>query len=370
MTPTERYQADVASGKVMQDPEQTRVVGHLTDLCRGLQEKAKPVNGTWLQRLIYAVRGKVIAPVPVQGMYLWGGVGRGKTNLMDLFFASVEDSSKLRTHFHRFMQDIHSRLAALQGITDPLEAIADELAERATLICFDEFYVSDIGDAMLLGGLLKALLDRDVVLVATSNVPPQQLYEDGLQRQKFLPAIAAIEHHCEVVKVDSAKDYRLERLSATELYLFPLSQAVEEQLRATFFELASDTASISENGMLILLGRELRTILLAEDQVWFLFEELCGGPRSAFDYVELAKLYRTVFLSGVPVLAEEANDSARRFVSLVDELYDRRVRLIMAAEADVHHLYDGRSLAFEFKRTQSRLMEMRSLDYLGREHLL
>ena len=260
MTPTERYQADVASGKVMQDPEQTRVVGHLTGLCRGLQEKAKPVNGTWLQRLIYAVRGKVIAPVPVQGMYLWGGVGRGKTYLMDLFFASVEDSSKLRTHFHRFMQDIHSRLAALQGITDPLEAIADELAERATLICFDEFYVSDIGDAMLLGGLLKALLDRDVVLVATSNVPPHQLYEDGLQRQKFLPAIAAIEHHCEVVKVDSAKDYRLERLSATELYLFPLSQAVEEQLRATFLNWPAIRRQ-SAKRMLILLGRELRTVL-------------------------------------------------------------------------------------------------------------
>ena len=370
MTPTERYQADVASGKVTRDPEQTRVIGHLTDLCRGLQEKAKPVHETWLQRLIYAVREKVTAPVPLQGMYLWGGVGRGKTYLMDLFFASVEDSSKLRTHFHRFMQDVHSRLVALQGITDPLEAIADELAERATLICFDEFYVSDIGDAMLLGGLLKALLDRDVVLVATSNVPPHELYENGLQREKFLPAIAAIEHHCKVVKVDSARDYRLERLSATELYLFPLSQAVEEQLRASFFELSSDTASITENGMLILLGRELRTILLAEDQVWFLFEELCGGPRSAFDYVELAKLYRTVFLSGVPVLAEEANDSARRFVSLVDELYDRRVRLIMAAEADVHHLYDGQGLAFEFERTQSRLMEMRSREYLGREHLL
>jgi len=368
MTPIERYQADVARGRVTRDPEQTRVIGLLSDLCRGLQDRVQPVKEAWLQRLFFAARKKATPLVPLQGIYLWGGVGRGKTYLMDLFFASVEDSSKLRTHFHRFMQDVHSRLVDLQGITDPLETIADELAERATLICFDEFYVSDIGDAMLLGGLLTALLDRDVVLVATSNVPPHLLYENGLQREKFLPAIAAIEHHCEVVKVDSARDYRLARLSATELYLFPQNPAVDEQLRASFFELASDASTIRENGMLILLGRELKTILLAEDQVWFSFDELCGGPRSAFDYVELGKLYRTVFLSGVPVLDEEANDRARRFISLVDELYDRRVQLIMAAEADVHHLYRGKGLAFEFERTQSRLIEMRSREYLGREH--
>ena len=173
-----------------------------------------------------------------------------------------------------------------------------------------------------------------------------------------------------MVEVDSARDYRLERLSATELYLFPQNPAVDEQLRASFFELASDTAAIRESGMLSLLGRELEIILVSEDQVWFSFDELCGGPRSAFDYVELAKLYRTVFLSGVPVLGEEANDCARRFISLVDELYDRRVQLIMAAEVDVHQLYSGQSLAFEFERTQSRLMEMRSREYLGREHLL
>ncbi|MGB1848348.1 MAG: cell division protein ZapE [Pseudohongiellaceae bacterium] len=370
MTPTERYQADVARGKITTDPEQTRVIGLLSDLSRGLQDRVQPAKGAWLQRLIVAARTRTTSLEPLQGIYLWGGVGRGKTYLMDLFFASVEGSSKLRTHFHRFMQDVHRRLVDLQGTTDPLETIADELAERATLICFDEFYVSDIGDAMLLGGLLKALLDRDVVLVATSNVPPHELYENGLQREKFLPAIVAIEHHCQVVKVDSARDYRLERLSATELYLFPQNPAVDEQLRASFFELASDTAAIRESGMLSLLGRELETILVAEGQVWFSFDELCGGPRSAFDYVELAKLYRTVFLSGVPVLGEEANDCARRFISLVDELYDRRVQLIMAAEVDVHQLYTGQSLAFEFERTQSRLMEMRSREYLGREHLL
>ena len=370
MTPTERYQADVARGKITGDLEQIRVVELLSDLCCGLQDRMHPAKEAWLQRLVGAARKKTTSPEPLQGIYLWGGVGRGKTYLMDLFFASVEDSSKLRTHFHRFMQDVHSRLLDLQGIVDPLETIADELAKRATLICFDEFYVSDIGDAMLLGGLLKALLDRDVVLVATSNVPPDELYKNGLQREKFSPAITAIEHHCQVVEVDSDRDYRSERLSSTELYLFPQNPAVDEQLRASFLELARDMATIRENGMLSLLGRELKTILLAEDQVWFSFDELCGGPRSAFDYVELAKLYRVVFLSSVPVLDEEANDSARRFISLVDELYDRRVQLIVAAEADVHQLYTGQGLAFEFERTQSRLMEMRSREYLGREHLL
>ena len=186
MTPTERYQADVARGKITTDPEQTRVIGLLSDLCRGLQDRVQPAKGAWLQRLIVAARTRTTSLEPLQGIYLWGGGGRGKTYLMDLFFASVEGSSKLRTHFHRFMQDVHRRLVDLQGTTDPLETIADELAERATLICFDEFYVSDIGDAMLLGGLLKALLDRDVVLVATSNVPPHELYENGLQREKFL----------------------------------------------------------------------------------------------------------------------------------------------------------------------------------------
>ena len=369
MTPTERYRADVASGKIKRDPEQARVIEILSGLFDDLQKRVEPHQQSWLQRLTSAVRERGNPPAQLRGIYLWGGVGRGKTYLMDLFFTSVEAPLKIRTNFHRFMQDIHSRLADLQGMIDPLEAIADELAERATLICFDEFYVSDIGDAMLLGRLLTALLDRSVVFVATSNVPPEGLYKNGLQRDKFLPAIAAIKSHNKIIKVDSAQDYRLERLSLAELYLSPLSPTVEEKLRTSFCGLVNDTEAIQENVVLTLLGRELKTILLAEDLVWFTFEELCGGARSAFDYVELAKLFRTVFLSGVPILEEEINDSARRFISLVDELYDRRVQLIMAAEVDVVCLYRGQSLAFEFERTRSRLMEMRSLEYLGREHL-
>jgi len=370
MSPTERYLADVASGKITRDPDQGRVIEILSDLFVGLQERDKPDQQSWIQRLITAVRKKTNPPPKLRGIYLWGAVGRGKTYLMDLFFTSVEGPAKIRTNFHRFMQDIHSRLADMQGVIDPLEVIADQFAERATLICFDEFYVSDIGDAMLLGSLLTALLDRGVVLVATSNVPPENLYRNGLQREKFLPAIAAIERHNKIVKVDSAKDYRLERLSLADLYLFPLNPTVDDKLNASFFELVNDTEAVQENGFLTLLGRELETILLTEDLVWFTFEVLCGGNRSAFDYVELAKLFRTVFLSGVPILDEETNDGARRFISLVDELYDRRVKLIMAAEADVAHLYGGQSLAFEFERTQSRLMEMRSREYLGREHLV
>jgi cell division protein ZapE len=267
------------------------------------------------------------------------------------------------------MQSIHSQLAALQGEANPLEIIADDLSRQARLLCFDEFFVSDIADAMLLGGLLTALFERGVVLVATSNVPPERLYENGLQREKFLPAIAAIQNHTWVHEISAGQDYRLECLSNTELYLHPIDSTTDQELTRYFVDLAPDQRIMETDVVLTILDRELRVKRMAEDVVWFEFEELCGGPRSAFDYVEIAKLFHAIILSNVPAMDDSHNDHARRFISLIDELYDRRVKLIVAAAVEVSAIYAGQQLAFEFERTQSRLIEMQSHDYLCREHL-
>jgi cell division protein ZapE len=305
--------------------------------------------------------------VPLRGLYLWGGVGRGKTFLVDEFFAELPVREKRREHFHRFMQDVHGRLRRHRARRSPLEHVAAEFATKARILCIDELVVNDVADAMILGNLLAALFRCGVTLVATSNIPPSGLYHGGLQRERFLPAIALLEKHCRVAELDAGMDYRLRELERATLWLGPGVADAEVRLEAEFDRL---TGGCGANDVQIRVeGRAVRARRCAEDVVWFGFRELCEGPRSAADYIEIARCFHAVFVSGVPVLDARADDAARRFVTLVDEFYDRGVKLFVSAGADAPGgLYRGERLAFEFRRTASRLHEMQGRDYLARPH--
>jgi cell division protein ZapE len=344
------------------DAAQEHAVARLEDLCRRLAA-ANEGRGGWVARLRRAGHGDAAT---VRGLYLWGGVGRGKTFLMDLFHAHLAVPAR-RQHFHRFMKDVHGRLRALRETERPLEHVAAELAGEARVLCLDELYVSDIADAMLLSGLFAGLVERGMTLVFTSNSPPVELYRDGLQRSRFLPAIALIERCTETVNVDAGLDYRLRQLERAPLYLDALDPFADESLALRFEEIAGEPGE--PGGVLEVEGREIKLRRRAAEVAWFDFEALCDGPRSASDYVEIARDFHTVFVSGVPVLADGANDPARRFIALVDEFYDRNVKLVLSAAAAPEHLYRGERLTFEFERTRSRLAEMQTHEYLARPHL-
>jgi len=307
------------------------------------------------------------AKEPEIGLYLWGGVGRGKTYLVDTFHDSLPFDKKLRVHFHRFMQRVHAELKQLEGEKNPLLIVADTLAGEAQVVCFDEFFVTDIADAMILGGLMEALFARGVTLVATSNIEPRYLYENGLQRQRFLPAIALIEKYTSVINVDAGVDYRLRTLQQAELYHSPLDAGADESLQRSFEQLAPEAGKHGER--IEINGRYLTVRCLADDVAWFDFEQLCDGPRSQNDYIELARIFHAVLISGVPAFDATMDDQARRFVNLVDEFYDRNVKLVLTAAKPLLELYGGGRLEFEFQRTISRLQEMQSHDYLAAEHL-
>ena len=346
------------------DAQQEAVVHHLQALFESLV--GKPSKASSFGRFLFAWLSSANED-NVKGIYLWGGVGRGKTYLMDLFFECLPFERKKRTHFHRFMQSVHSKLTALQGQKNPLAELADSIASDTRVLCFDEFFVIDIGDAMILGGLLEELFKRDVVLVATSNIYPDGLYENGLQRDRFLPAIKLINQHTTVIELKSDTDYRLRSLSQANLYLWPNTESADQRLGDKFLELTRDSA-LAPGPQLLVLERRLQTRHVSGDVVWFEFGELCGGPRSAFDYVEIAKLFHTVILSNIPQMSDDTNDSARRFVSLIDELYDRKVKLLVSAQVPIADLYTGKGLAFPFERTESRLLEMQSHEYLCSAH--
>ena len=304
-------------------------------------------------------------PQPPRGVYLWGGVGRGKSFLMDCFFAALPYRCKRRVHFHAFMQSVHERLKVHKALPDPLMRVADDVARQVRLLCFDEFHVSDIADAMILGRVIAALVDAGVVIVATSNYPPDGLYPNGLQRQNFLPTIELLKRHLDVIEVDAGTDYRLRSLEKIDVYLVPADREAEDQLARDFEALAGDTG---QPGRVTLLGRELKARRLASGVAWFDFAELCEGPRSQNDYLELARGFHTVLLSGVPRMPREAADAARRFTWLVDIFYDHKVKLILSAACAAHELYVAGPHAQEFPRTVSRLVEMRTRDYLALGH--
>jgi len=363
MSLSSEYQRALADNGYREDPAQRRAIDVLERIRSDLV--AQPATSGRLARL----RRRLLrdSETPPLGAYLWGGVGRGKTFAMDLFFDSLPFEDKLRAHFHRLMYRVHRRLRDTDQRKDPLDVVAEELAGQARVICFDEFFVSDIGDAMILGRLLRGLFERQVCLVATSNIPPTELYADGLQRQKFLPAIELIETHTEVVEVDGDTDYRLRVLQQADIYHSPLSAQAEQNLERYFGEIAPETGTRRQS--LEVLGRDIATRRRADGVVWFTFDVLCGGPRSQNDYIEIARSFQTVLLSDVEQLDQFKENEARRFVALVDEFYDRRVKLIISAACSIEELYTGQRLVREFERTRSRLREMQSQEYLAARHL-
>lgn len=361
MTPLARYQADLKRPDFVHDPAQANAVRHLQRLFDDLvaQESAKP-----------GLLGKLLGkkPEPVKGLYFWGGVGRGKTYLVDTFFDALPIKRKVRTHFHRFMQRVHHELRELKGEKNPLKLIARTFADEARVICFDEFFVTDITDAMILGTLMEELFANGVILVATSNIVPDGLYKDGLQRARFLPAIALLKEHTEVVNVDNGVDYRLRALEQADLYHWPLGPEADASLQRSFDSLVLEPEHVKLNADLDIENRTVKAVRLYENVSWFEFRELCDGPRSQNDYIALAKIFQAVLISNVEQMNLSKDDMARRFINLVDEFYDRNVKLIVSAEVALKDLYVGGRLEFEFQRTLSRLLEMQSHEFLARPH--
>jgi cell division protein ZapE len=355
------YSDIIAREKLQPDKAQQRIVGALQQLQTGLSDSPGVL------RAILDALGLGSKQSSQKGLYLWGGVGRGKTFLMDLFFETLAVPGKRRIHFHRMMREVHERLRRQGDVIDPLDKVAAAIANDTQVLCFDEFFVSDIADAVILGKLLEGLFARGVTLITTSNSPPHKLYPDGLQRERFLPAIALLEQHTDVVELDGGEDYRLRLLQQDGTYLTPADDTALQHLQH-FFKGAAPVGAI-EGRTLDILGRDINTLRCAKGVAWFDFMELCGGPRSQNDYIEIARWYQTVIISDVPLLDRELENAARRFISLVDEFYDRRVKLILSAAADVDSLYQGSKLTFEFKRTASRLTEMQSAAYLHEAHL-
>ena len=345
------------------DPAQRSAVDRFDDLLQRL-ESAHRSRGGWLEPLARRLRRRSPAAT-VRGLYLWGGVGRGKTFLMDLFHAQLTVPAR-REHFHRFMKDVHARLKLLREIEDPLARIAADLSSELRVLCLDELYVGDIADAMLLSGLFSGLVTGGVTLVVTSNAPPQELYRDGLQRSRFLPAIALLERHAEVLNVDAGQDYRLRQLEKAPLYLDSRLPEAEDRLRERFEAIAGGAGTPA--GQIEVEGRPIPLRSRTEDVVWLDFAAICDGPRSQADYVEIARDHHTVLVSNVPQFDATLENQARRFIALVDEFYDRGVKLVVSAAAPLDELYRGERLAFEFDRTRSRLAEMQTHAYLARPH--
>jgi len=380
-TPGELYARGVAQGRWEDDAAQRAALVELDRVHADLIAAQRNASAAPWWRM------RRPRPAGVRGLYLWGDVGRGKTFLVDLLYQSLpllspssnpslNDPSprdreprrpgKLRVHFHRFMGRVHAELRRLEGRDDPLRDVAAHFARQARVLCLDEFFVTDIGDAMILGGLLQHLFARGTTLVTTSNIEPEQLYRDGLQRARFLPAIALIERHCAIVELLAAQDYRLRELSRAGVYFTPLGDAAEQALDACFEHVAPGARRPETE--IVVNGRAIAVKRRAEGVIWFDFAALCEGPRSVADYIELAQSFNTVLISGVPTLSPQMEDAARRFVNLIDEFYDHGVNLVLSAAAAPSGLYRGERLRAEFARTQSRLTEMQSAEYLARAH--
>ena len=359
----ELYRRELREHGYQSDPAQLAAVVALSELRQRLIRRHRGRRrGVGMLR---AVLRRPALPAET-GLYLYGAVGRGKTWLMDMFFESLPFAQKRRRHFHRFMQDVHDGLKENAGQQAPLERVADGIAAGCEVLCFDEFFVSDIADAMILGTLLAALFERGVTLVATSNCAPDDLYRDGLQRQRFLPAIDEIKQHTRLLPLDGGTDYRLRRLTRAGTYLLSNDAGTEARLAGLYRGLSDGAAA--RPGAIQIAGRQLATLGVAAQAVWFDFSGICEGPRSAEDYIEVARTWPAVLISHVPVLTQQDEDAARRFIALVDELYDRRVKLVLTAAAPLAQLYQGERLQFEFQRTLSRLSEMQSAQYLSQPH--
>ena len=350
----ELYATTLAERGYTADPAQLRAIDSL-ERCEREWADYKARRSNALTKLLSR------PPIP-RGVYMYGGVGRGKSFLMDCFFNAVPLQRKTRLHFHEFMREVHRELGDLQGTVNPLDELGKRMARRYRLICFDEFHVSDITDAMILHRLLESLFENRVSIVTTSNFKPDDLYPNGLHRDRILPAIALLNDKLEVINVDNGADYRSITLEQVGLYHTPLSAAADASMTAAFERLAE---ARDESPLLRIEHRELQARRRAGGVVWFDFKQLCGGPRSQNDYLELATQFHTLLLSGVPQMSPRNASEARRFTWLVDVLYDRRVKLILSAEVEPDLLYTEGPLAHEFPRTASRLREMQSGEFLA-----
>ena len=355
--PLTHYQHLLGTGRFEADPMQLQAVEALDRLWHDLRKQKRP-------SLAHRLRKK--RSQQVMGLYLWGGVGRGKTWLMDLFYEQLPLKGKQRIHFHRFMQRIHAGLRDLGPVQDPLPRIADSWAQDCKVLCLDEFFVSDIADAMLLAGLLKELFARGVTLVTTSNIEPDGLYRNGLQRAKFLPAIELIKQYAQVLELGGETDFRLRILEQSEIFHHPLDDSAEILMTTSFDRMTAECELAHD---LDINGRNFHAQRRGDGVIWFDFHEICDKPRGSIDYIEIACAFNTVMVSSMPQLLEADANAARRFITMVDEFYDRNVKLLISAEKPIDELYTGRKLAFEFQRTASRLTEMQSHDYLARPHL-
>lgn len=356
MSVRSNYEAALKERGYTTDPAQQRAIAALE---RCAQEWTQ-----YKQRRSNALKKVFVKPQIPRGVYMYGGVGRGKSFLMDCFYNAVPIRRKTRLHFHEFMREVHQELRGLQGTQNPLDALGLRMAKRYKLICFDEFHVADVTDAMILHRLLDALFRAGVGFVTTSNFHPDGLYPDGLHRERILPAIELLKDRLEVINVDDGTDYRQQSLAVADLYRHPLGPEADAALAATFARLAE---AADQDPVLMIEARQIRAVRRAGGVIWFDFRTLCGGPRSQNDYLEIASQFHTVLLSNVPQMSVRQASEARRFTWLVDVLYDRRVNLVMSAAVPPEQLYTEGPMSHEFPRTVSRLMEMQSAEFLALE---
>ena len=352
MKPSELYLNLIDDGQLSFDKEQAKLLEKFNHLNESLTKRSK----SWFGQK------------KIKGLYIRGEVGRGKTQMMDIFFETLNIQEKKRVHFHRFMKILHDDLDKISAQKDPLKKVAKEISKKTKVLCFDEFYVEDIGDAMLLGRFINELFENKVTLITTSNTHPDNLYRDGLHRSRFLPAIKSIKENCEIYELNSAQDYRLRTLEQLEIFIIGKGDQGIKELESNFTELTN--GEFQDGQKIKILGREIDTIKLAQGSLWVSFKEICEGPRSAKDYIEICSEFHTLFVSNVPIMKGSNDDSARRFIALVDECYERNVNLILSMETELEQIYSGERLLEPFKRTISRLEEMRSKEYLSRPHLI
>ena len=356
-TPSQAYAQGAQRGDWQDDPAQHATLRELDRIHASLLEDSDP---GWREKLYFWKK-----PEPVQGLYLWGGVGRGKTFLVDLFYDGLPIQQKYRTHFHRFMRGVHERLREHAGQSDPLAKIVEQWRDELRVLVLDEFFVTDIGDAMLLARLLERLFAEGVTLVTTSNTAPENLYKDGLQRESFLPAIAQLQKHCVVLHAEGEEDYRLRALTRSPVYRTPLDAGSDAWLSERWRDLSG---LLEKRGNIEIESRRIPVRGRGKSIAWFDFAALCEGPRGTNDYIEIAREFNTLLLGGIPAFDRNNEDAARRFVNLVDEVYDRHVNLVCTAANDPTGLYSGTRLQGAFERTASRLIEMQSAEYLAAQH--